>query len=218
MVEYRIAEEKDVDELAQMVSETFGEYPLFDIVLRDSFKDVSEYTNFTKELHKVHIRSFIRKHICFVGVVKSSICSMALLEEPNGKKVSIWDYIKAGGLELIPRIGLQKLLAMKTVEEEARREITQVYDEAWYIEMLTVHQKFKGQQLGSKIINDCIIPYINEHGGSKVTLVTNTELNRKFYVKNGFLELFESTIKRKGKETKNWSYLRELELPIKQCV
>lgn len=217
MVEYRNARENDVNELAQMVSESFGEYPLFDIVLRDSFNNVHDYTDFTKEMHKVHIRTFIRKHICFVGVENSQICSMVLLEEPSAKKVSTWDYIKAGGLELIPRIGLQKLLTMKMVEEEARREITGVYKEAWYIEMLAVNHQFKGQQLGTKIINDCIVPYINKHGGSKITLITNTELNRKFYTKNGFLELFENTIKRKGKEAKNWSYLRELN-PMEQCV
>lgn len=208
MIQYRKANENDIDELAKMVAESFGEYPLYDMVLRDKFKETKDYVAFTAILQRVHIISYLKKHVCLVGVQNSKICCMTLLKQPGTRKVSLWDYICAGGLQLIPFVGFFRLIEMIGVMEEVRKEISQRHQDAWYVEMLSVNKEYQGQRIGSRMINDCIVPYVEEHGGEKVTLITNTELNRKFYLKNGFCELFAKSVRRQGKESPNWGYLR----------
>ena len=76
--------------------------------------------------------------------------------------------------------------------------------------MLAVDNSMKGCGLGSAMLNDCLIPYIRQQGGKDFTLITNTELNRKFYTKNGFYEFAERTLVRDGQQIGNWSFHKEL--------
>ena len=68
----------------------------------------------------------------------------------------------------------------------------------------------QGQGAGSKMLNDCIKPYIAKHGGGILTFITNPQINRKFYIKNGFTEFHEMVIRRNKTEINNWSYSMEI--------
>lgn len=84
----------------------------------------------------------------------------------------------------------------------------------WYLNSLAVSKSCQGQGLGSRIIADCIIPYIQERDGGLLTLITNTEKNRFFYKKNGFEEFHEMFLRRNGKELGNWSYRMNIDKNI----
>ena len=64
----------------------------------------------------------------------------------------------------------------------------------------------KGRGLGSSMLQDCLIPYVQNQGGQELTLITNTEGNRKFYAKNGFREFSERTLEQNGQKIGNWSF------------
>ena len=81
----------------------------------------------------------------------------------------------------------------------------------WYLNSLAVSKFYQRQGLGSKIIADCIIPYIQEKNGGILTLITNSEQKRIFYKKNGFEEFHEMILRRKNKEFGNWSYCMKID-------
>ena len=43
------------------------------------------------------------------------------------------------------------------------------------------------------MMQEGIIPYVKEHGGKKLCLYTNSEINCRFYKKNGFEEFDSPT-------------------------
>ena len=69
----------------------------------------------------------------------------------------------------------------------------------------------KGCGLGSSMLQDCLIPYIKNQGGEELTLITNTEINRKFYTKNGFREFSERMLEQNGQTFGNWSFCLDLQ-------
>lgn len=67
--------------------------------------------------------------------------------------------------------------------------------------------------MASPYFNDAlytILPYVKEHGGDALCLFTNSQINRKFYQKNGFREFNERFFTYMGKELGNWSYVYDL--------
>ena len=68
----------------------------------------------------------------------------------------------------------------------------------------------KGCGLGSGMLQDCLIPYVQKQGGQELTLITNTEGNRKFYVKNGFQEFSQRILEKNGQRVGNWSFCMDI--------
>ena len=122
------------------------------------------------------------------------------------KKVEVEDYVKAGGLSLLFPVGLKKILNFFHISEDARADCDQKYPSAWYLEVLAVDGAMKGCGLGSGMLQDCLIPYIQKQGGQELTLITNTESNCKFYAKNGFREFSARTLEENGQRIGNWSF------------
>ena len=214
MIYYRRANENDVDELSNIVSESFSEYPVFVLTLKDKCKSLKEYIESTTLIHKMHLRISIKKHLCMVGIQDSKICSVVVLENPDPPKIGIFDYLGAGGWQLLVKMGLGRLsglLELNKITEALRKEISQQHPDAWYVGLLSVSKDYQGQRLGSRMIEECIVPIVKQFGGKKITLVTNTEINRKFYIQNGFLELFSESIISDRHLLPNWGYLRSLE-------
>ena len=78
--------------------------------------------------------------------------------------------------------------------------------QTWYLNLLTVEPNQKGQGFGSRMLRECILPYVRDHGGETLCLFTNAEANRKFYQKNGFEEFDQRFFNRKGKQLGSCSY------------
>ncbi len=73
--------------------------------------------------------------------------------------------------------------------------------------MLAVSDDCKGLGYGSKILRDFTLPYIKEQNGKIVTLATNSEINCRFYQKNGFVQFdyFEKELG--GNNVGSWCFL-----------
>lgn len=210
MTIYREATRKEIPYIAKLSTEAFGHYPFFDFALQAAFKRQEAYFAYLERLHRVHIRANMRRNKCFVGIRDSKIVSAALLQEPEGKQVSVWDYIRAGGISLVSPIGFARILDFFKLSEEANQDCERLCPAAWYLEMLTVDSGMKGCGLGSAMLNDCLLPYIRRHGGRELALITNTEQNRSFYTKNGFCEVAERTLTQNEQAIGNWSFLYKL--------
>ena len=90
---------------------------------------------------------------------------------------------------------------------------------AWYLSSYLVNTSMQGEGIGSRFLQECIIPFVKKKGGKKLCLFTNSEINRKFYRKNGFKEFHKQVFRYRGKSLGSWSYVMELwphdKIPIK---
>ena len=149
------------------------------------------------------------KYKCFVGTIDGKIVSIALLQNPNVKRVTIFDYIKAGGVGLLFPVGFKSLINFFDISEESHKPCEK-YNDAWYVELLAVSKDYKGQGLGSNMLNNCLIPYIKSEGGTQLALITNTEQNCIFYKKNGF-DMFDKTVlEMNNHQVNNYCFIRSL--------
>jgi len=81
----------------------------------------------------------------------------------------------------------------------------------WNLECIAVGKKYHGQGIGSRFIQDCIIPFVKKEGAKCITLITNEEKNTHFYKKNGFeLTIDEQKLTFNNKPLTNWSFKRDL--------
>lgn len=210
MITYREAKKSEIREIADLVATSFGEYPMYTLVFRDKFKTKDDFIRYMKKLNRVHIGANARKHKCFVGELDGKIVSVALLQNPNIKRISLFDYILAGGVGLLFPVGFKRLIGFFDISNEAHKDCAKRCGDAWYVELLAVSPDCKGQGLGSKMLNDCLIPYVESQKGTELALITNTPSNCKFYEKNGFTNFAVSELKWKSNLIQNWSFLRQI--------
>jgi len=193
-----------------MVAVSFGEYPMYTLTFRDKFKNKEDFISYITKLNKVHISANARKHKCFVGVKDKKIVSVALLQNPNIKRISLWNYITSGGISLLFPVGFKRLIDFFNISNIAHKACEEKHKNAWYIELLAVDLNLKGEGLGSKMINECLIPYAKTHGAKESALITNTKANCKFYEKNGFNNFAYDKLNWKDKYIDNYSFVKNL--------
>ncbi len=210
MINYREARTDEIREIAKFTTETFGDYPFFKFAFRN-LNSEEKYLKYMDKLHYVHIRANMYKYKCFVGTLNGKIVSAALLQNPNVRRVTIFDYIRAGGVGLLFPVGFGSLIDFFDISEESHKPCEK-YKNAWYVEMLVVNKELKGKGIGSDMLNNCLIPYVNSERGTQLALVTNTEQNCRFYEKNGF-DMFDKTVlDMNGKPVDNYCFIRNLQL------
>lgn len=203
-MKFRRAQKSELSAVINLFSESFKDYPLmtlFSSEQRDS-------APFVIELYKVNTRVHFRKHLCFIGELEGQVVVAALLKKKNTSEIGFLDYAISGGWRLIKHLGLSDFLTFLKVNEEMGMACRQLNSTSWYLDSLAVDQRQQGKHLGSKIINQCLIPYIAQNDGGLLTLVTNTERNRQFYLKNGFKEFSNAHIKVGEQQLANFSFKR----------
>lgn len=208
MVSYHEASKSECKRLAKLAADSFGDYPFFSFALRDSFQDEQDYRAYVEKLNRINLRAYMRQHKCFVGTSGDQIVSAALLQDPSKPKVNVGQYLMSGGASLMFPVGLNRILDFLSMTEEATADCAKAYPDAWYLEMLVVNGGMKGHHLGSRMLQDCILPYVHAKGGKTLSLITNTEQNCKFYAHHGFSEFSRRPLTRRGHTIMNWSFVR----------
>ena len=82
---------------------------------------------------------------------------------------------------------------------------------AAYLVLWFVSRGCEGKGIGSRFLQEYIIPHAREAGGEVLCLFTNSEINRKFYEKNGFSLFDERRFENGGKSIGSWSYRMTLQ-------
>lgn len=207
---FRKATAEDLKQMAQVAAHSFADYVIYEQSVKSTFKSKASYFRFLYEMHHVQFATFLRKGTTFVGTIDNEIVSIALLESPDHKELSLWNYIQAGGIRMIPYMLRNRLMHLLKLINSASAKCLDGTPQSWYLSMLAVSKNHQGKSLGSKMIHDCVIPFVKKNGGKRLTLITNTEANRKFYQKNGFTQFFSNMLHFKDGSVNNWSFQLEI--------
>lgn len=209
MIQYKRLRLEELNEVARMNAKTFADYPLCDEI-RNEFTGEDSFVVFMTEVFKVYIGAYYKKSVIYVGKENNRIKSFAILVPPYRSDISLLDYLRAGALKLFRRISIFKVFKFFNLLNEGHKPCKHLKKCSWFLETLAVDKLCKGQQLGSRMLKDCIIPYIKKHIPSNrsenVLTFTNNAINRKFYIQNGFSEFDTTPIESNGRIIGNWSF------------
>ena len=197
MITFRKAVKDDFDSCIQLLANSFWGYEYFEPFVKSKKKRYQ----FEHAIQEVNVKAYFDKTTMFVAEESGEIVAVAQLKSPHDKDACFWDYIKAGGLKVIAAGGLKNSFDWLNMFEQTGRVCHEFKEPHWYLNSLAVSLKAKGQGIGSRMLNDCIRPYIQFHGGGLLMLITNSEKNRAFYQKNGFEEFDVN-----GYKLGNWGY------------
>ncbi len=209
MIRYRRPKTEELKDIARMCALTFSDYPICNDI-RKGFEDLDTFIDFLSDVFYVYIKAYYKNSVFFAGEEDGKVKSFAILVRPRSSEVNLLDYFKAGALGLLNKASLPRLIKFLNVLEKGHIPGSGMKNHSWLLESLSVDRSCRGQQLGSKILSECIIPYIKEQsiGEKPETLITftNTEANKRFYLKNGFTEFDYSTIQMNESPIGNWSF------------
>lgn len=209
-IEYRIAKKVDVKKIAKLFDKAFYGYIFHDLLSQG----VKKKDKFIYSFLFTNIMVYVKRQRCFIGVSSGKIVSAVLLRAYSEPKPRLIDYVFSGGIKLLFMAGIAKLKNLFSVLDQAELECRN-YNNAsqknvWFLEQIAVDLSLQSQHLGSKIINDFVVPFIATNGGEVLTLITNSEKNCRFYTNNGFEEFAHSVIERNNLQVNNWSFKRTI--------
>lgn len=182
MKSFRLAKKEELHEVAALFTESFLEYPLFPLILTQG----KDYKKHLYRLNYTNTKSYFQQNACFVGILDGKIVSAVLLKKSGAKGPGFVQYLFNGGLALAGQIGIKRIFHILKTLDKMKEACNRYWKESWYIDSFAVAKGHQGKNLGSTLFNTFLFPFISEHGGGRITLVTHTELNKKFYCKNGF--------------------------------
>lgn len=168
-------------------------------------------TRFLSTMLEIEVRINDGPAEFFTAKEDGTIVAVAMLCPPEYKKPSDMAYLRAGFGKCFLQGGIRDVAAWNNMEGKAGQPCHSLGGQTWYLNLLTVEPNLKGQGLGSRMLQECILPYVRDHGGETLCLFTNAEGNREFYQKNGFEEFDQRFFKRKGKQLGSWSYRIQLD-------
>lgn len=198
-----LMERRDCVELA---ADAFVDYEYFSLYVPDDRRRL----RFLRAMLAAEFRANANRAL-FITVKKGgALAAVAMLCDPEYKKPTDMEYMKAGYGKVFFHGGIRNVSAWNTTEAEALKPCRSLTGGVWYLNLLTVAPTFEGQGIGSAALQEQIIPYVREHGGKALCLFTNSERNRMFYQKNGFVEFHAQQFSYKGKSIRSWSYRMQL--------
>ncbi|UQZ33102.1 hypothetical protein C2I18_05730 [Paenibacillus sp. PK3_47] len=202
MNSYRLAKKNELHEVAALFTESFREYPLFQLLLAPG----KDYNNQLFKLNYTNTKSYFQQNACFVGTMDGTIVSAVLLKKSEVNPPGFFQYLFNGGVALAAGAGIRRIIHILKTLDTMKEAVNRYGQDSWYIDSLAVAEGYQGKSLGSGLFNTFIFPYVSRHGGGPITLVTHTELNKKFYCKNGFEVFSEYSIGPEGNQITNYSF------------
>ncbi|WP_164848695.1 GNAT family N-acetyltransferase [Paenibacillus sp. DCT19] len=199
---YRLATKNELHEVASLFTESFLDYPLFPLMLKSD----KDYKKLLYQLNYINTKSYYQQNSCFVCVLEGKIVAAVLLKKRGEHGPNFFQYFFNGGIELTAQVGVRKLIYILRTLNKMKEACQRYGKDTWYIDSLAVANGFQGQRLGSSLFHSFIFPHISKQGGGRITLVTHTELNKRFYEKNGFSVFSEYNIGVSNHPITNFSF------------
>ena len=185
-----------------LAAQAFGDYEYF----TDYIPNEQQRTRFLRTMLEIEIRINDGPADFFTAKEDGKILAVAMLCPPEYKKPSDMAYLPAGFGKCFLQGGIRDVAAWNDMEGQAVEPCHSLGGQTWYLNLLTVEPNQKGQGFGSRMLRECILPYVRDHGGETLCLFTNADGNRTFYQDNGFEEFDQRFFNRKGKQLGSWSY------------
>ena len=167
---------------AALAARAFGNYEYFTYYIPND----QRRTRFLSTMLEIEVRINDGPADFFTAKEDGKIVAVAMLCPPEYKKPSDMAYMRAGFGRCFLQGGIRDVAAWNDMEDKAGKPCHSLGGQTWYLNLLTVEPNLKGQRLGSRMLQEYILPYVKEHGGETLCLFTNSEVNRKFYQKNAF--------------------------------
>ncbi len=208
MLAYKPMEREDLEACALLAAEAFYDYEYFSIYVpedqrRHRFLDLLVMCEFKANWGRSAVRFLTAKD-------NGSVLAVAQLCTPDFRKPSDTDYIKAGWFGVMFKGGIKRVNAWNDMEKLASAPCHELKGKNWYLSLLTVSKTAEGTGVGSRFLNECLIPYVKDASGNSLSLFTNSEVNRRFYEKNGFTQFDEKRFTYEEKSIGSWSYIMML--------
>ena len=197
-------------ECIELVAKSFGNYDFFSVY----FPNDKRRPRFLRSMLGVEFK--VNKGLVHFLTAKENgkTVAVALLRDPNYQMPSVKEYLQAGFWKNIVIGGWNEVVAWFDMDQKAGVTCQELGGKTWYLHLLAVDVSHEGKGVGSRMQQECLIPYIKEHGGEALSLYTNSEINRRFYTKNGFKEFHAQEFFYKGKGFGSWSYIMNLTDPV----
>ncbi|MBD3861714.1 GNAT family N-acetyltransferase [Bacillus sp. 28A-2] len=202
MIQFRHAREDELPQIADLLYDSFQDYTFFDLLC----ERVRNRSTFARQLHLVNTKVYYRHQSCFIGIENGKIVSAALLKHPSLPEPGLIDYILSGGLKLLFTGGISAIKHVFSILEEAKKACSSLRKPYWYLEALVVAKNQQGKRVGSRMLKECLFPFVASKGGGLFTLITHNEANRHFYRRNGWAEFDERVLRGKDLFLDSWSY------------
>lgn len=169
---------KDFDVFSNNLATSFKGYPLFEYFANNRYSIKK-----MKRFWKVSLKTMSDKTFFLSDSEQAN--SLAIFSPYEKGGVSLWKYIKAGGLGLVLSLGIKMAKRMASFEKFAL-EIKNKHSKpgCWYLYVFITMPDFRGKGLGSKIMRP-MLDYLDEHK-QDCYLETLLPINVEIYKKYGF--------------------------------
>ena len=197
----------DIDACAELSTQAFLTYEYF----TNFFPDEKERLDFLRATIHSEYRTTCRRAHFLVGQDGGAKVAVADLFPPNWKKPSDMQYLLHGWgkvLRLPHQDIVKEWLAMDTAAGHYCH--TLLGGSTWYLSSLTVSPTHQGNGYGRRMLMDIVIPYIKQHGGTRLCFFTNSKKNLAFYRHLGFEVADEQELDCRGHKMGCWSFSKEI--------
>ena len=208
MCEYHYMTRAEKRQCAALAAEAFSDYAYFSVYISN---DAQRKRCLKAMIQCEFLANWGKPGAVFLTARDNGrVVAVAELCAPGFRKPSDLEYIKSGWLGVLLKGGVKQAGAWLAMDRQASAPCRKVEGKNWYLSLLTVAKSDEGKGIGSKFLTECLIPYARNAGGETFSLFTNSEINRRFYEKNGFVLFDEKQFEYEGKTIGSWSYLIRL--------
>ncbi|WP_412989442.1 GNAT family N-acetyltransferase [Pediococcus siamensis] len=169
---------KNTGQIKELLVDSFKHYPTFAAPFSKRANPTQAVEKFLSRFFSVEVSLYLKKGLVVAVMDGTSLVGVYVLKPPF-TKLTLIDYLLAGGLKLLPYLANKDLLKANSAAALSATDF-------WEIEYLAITPQYQGQGLGGSIIEESIVPTVRKHHDKKLILVTHTKRNVKFYQKHDF--------------------------------
>lgn len=199
---FRLGTPADCETIALIGAQAYQNYEYFTIF----FPNPQQRLRFGTQLQRTGYKVALIRDRVLIGLLDGHIACAAELIAPTDHPQTSLDFLRAGLPKMLRAGGLRNTIEWLRMQQETSRVCHHLPQPHWYINSLAVAPHLQGQNLGSEMLQHCIIPFVAQHGGGLLTLITNNDPNRFFYLKNGFYEFSTDMFSYRGQQLPNYAF------------
>lgn len=210
-IQYSHMKRTEIRQAAEVAVQAFSTYEYF----TNYFPEAESRLDFMRRVITSEYRTNYGKAHYLVGRLDDRIVAVADLRSPNYQKPGDLAYLLHGWwrvMTLRPKEPVETWLQMD--QEAGMYCHNQADTHTWYLSSLTISPDCQGMGIGTEMLMHTIIPYIKQHGGSRISFFTNSQKNLEFYSGLGFEVADEREFHHNGHTMGSWSFVRELDMLI----
>lgn len=197
----------EIRECAEVASQAFLDYEYF----TNYFPCEAERLDFLRKVITPEYRTNFGVSHYLVCKEDDRIVAVADLHAPDYRKPGDLRYMLHGWWRVLLIRPAEPVNAWLQMDAAAGEFCHQQQDATmWYLSSLTVHPDYQGRGVGTRMLRECIMPYIREHGGTRMCFFTNSEKNLRFYTGLGFEVRDTRTFTYRSHTLGSWSFVHEL--------